>query len=277
MSKIRWSHDDRHFGPFLYSKDERSKRYALVYQSGNEEERAAYLRLTLGKHTFISDMPHWLIKPLRQKVYAWDWNAETIERMGRDWYYDYIQRDYGISFGDNFLQVFYGIQTGDSSSDKSWSCFLPWNERRSVRHSLYDDNGNLFWSNDERVSGWRLNIKELMDAEERCPANIFEFEDYDGEVICATTRIEEREYHRGTGKFKWLSHFTKPEIDRMLSIAFSSEVGPEKGSWKGGTVGHNIEMNPDETHEQAFIRYCKMNDLTFRGMIYKGATSDELS
>lgn len=37
------------------------------------------------------------------------------------------------------------------------------------------------------------------------------------------------------GWFKWLSWFGRPKIRRSLDIQFSSETGPEKGSWKGGT------------------------------------------
>ena len=84
----------------------------------------------------------------------------------------------------------------------------------------------------------------------------FQFEDYDGEIITATSLIEERQWEFGEGYFKWLSWFRKPKIIRSLDLQFSEEVGPEKGSWKGGTVGHGIDMLPGEMHEQAFRRYC---------------------
>ncbi len=60
----------------------------------------------------------------------------------------------------------------------------------------------------------------------------------------------------GTGWFKWLSWFRAPKIRRSLAIEFSGETGPEKGSWKGGTVGTGIDMRPGELHESAFRRYC---------------------
>jgi hypothetical protein len=44
---------------------------------------------------------------------------------------------------------------------------------------------------------------------------------------------------------------------RSLSISFKAEVGPEKGSWKGGMMGHSIEMLAGESQEQAFRRYCE--------------------
>lgn len=44
--------------------------------------------------------------------------------------------------------------------------------------------------------------------------------------------------------------------------------GPEKGSWKGGTIGHSIEMLPDELHEAAFRRYCDQ-DHRAKGRSYR--------
>jgi len=89
------------------------------------------------------------------------------------------------------------------------------------------------------------------------PKACFEFEDYDGKKIVAATHIEEREWKRGTGWFKWLSLIWSNKVSRSLDIRFSEEVGPEKGSWKGGTLGHGIEMLPGELHEAAFRRYCE--------------------
>ena len=81
-------------------------------------------------------------------------------------------------------------------------------------------------------------------------------DDSDGSLVVASTHIEEREWRLGTGLFRWLSWFVKPKIRRSLSIEFSSEVGPEKGSWKGGLMGTGIDMLPGELHEAAFRRYC---------------------
>ena len=57
--------------------------------------------------------------------------------------------------------------------------------------------------------------------------------------------------------FAWLSIFRRAKIRRSLSLTFSEEVGPEKGSWKGGLMGTGIEMLPGELHEAAFRRYCE--------------------
>lgn len=106
--------------------------------------------------------------------------------------------------------------------------------------------------------------EERYAKEGACPSASFDFLDFDGELITAKTHIEEREWRFGEGRFKWLSLFRKPMIRRSLDIDFSKETGRRKGSWKGGTVGHSIDMLPGELHEAAFRRYCAKHDMTFK-------------
>jgi hypothetical protein len=107
--------------------------------------------------------------------------------------------------------------------------------------------------------GWEAR----KEAEDSCPSRTFAFKDFDGEELTAKTKIEERQWELGTGWFKWLSIFHKPIIQRSLDIDFSNETGRRKGSWKGGTVGHSIEMLPGELHASAFRRYCAEHEMTF--------------
>jgi hypothetical protein len=108
--------------------------------------------------------------------------------------------------------------------------------------------------------------EERKAIEDGCPSLTLAFTDFDGERLTARTRIEEREWRLGTGWFKWLSVFRKPMIKRSLDIRFSGETGREKGSWKGGTIGHGIEMLPGELHASAFRRYCDGHGMTFIGV-----------
>jgi hypothetical protein len=132
---------------------------------------------------------------------------------------------------------------------------------------LYDEEpGPIRLGDDGGV--WKRN----RDREATVPTVSFLFKDFDGEVISAITKIEEMEWRRGTGYFKWLSAFYRPKISRSLGINFTSEVGKRKGSWKGGTTGHSIEMLTDEPelHLGAFMRYCKQEGLEFVRMIGEG-------
>lgn len=200
-------------------------------------------------------------------IYAFGWAARlwlptllkphTDERKSDATGENYITaaRAFGFALEDGFLQVFHGRQTFDSSTEQVWCKHLPWTQWRHVRTSYYDLEGKHFWTEPKHTG--RRDWEEWHRQREACPAARFEFDDYDGKRIVATTRIEEREWHFGEGWFKWLSWFRKPMVRRSLDIAFSAEVGPDKGSWKGGMIGHSIDMLPGELHEAAFRRYCE--------------------
>jgi len=256
MNRRRWSDNDRHFGPFTYSRDRRDWPLSVVLDSGHDEYPGCHLRLRGFGHTLIVELPP-IIRPWRQRIVA-NWDAATVERLGRNWYWNEHAREYGFSYGfDGFLQVFLGPQTHNSTTTKMWCKHLPWTQWRFVRRSLYDLQGGHFWTEPSRK---QVPRDEWWDLQERMrkevPKAAFLFDDYDGKRITATTHIEEMEWKFGEGWFKWLSLFRKPKVRRSLDIKFSEEVGPEKGSWKGGTTGHGIEMLPGELHEAAFRRYC---------------------
>ena len=139
---------------------------------------------------------------------------------------------------------------------------MPWANWRHVRHTLYGLDGNHVWA---QLEG--LPWEESRERQDSCPSVTFEFDDFDGERIRATTKIEEREWRFGTGWFKWLSIFRRPMIRRTLDIDFSAQTGRRKGSWKGGTLGHGINMLPREAPVEAFQRYCAEHEMTFIGIV----------
>lgn len=267
MRARRWSDNDHYFGPFTYARDRLNRPLALVLESGDDEYPGSQLRVSGFGHTLITAVPRWMISPYREKVAA-NWDAATVERLGRDWYWNVDRRAFGVSYSEGFLQVYRGRRTMDSSTDRTWGKFLPWTQWRHVRHSFYGvkgehvatlpDAGKSYFDDPGRWERERAVADTV-------PTVAFEFDDFDGERITATTRIEEREWRFGTGWFKWLSAFRRPRVSRSLDIRFSSETGKRKGSWKGGTIGHSIETLPGELHEAAFKRYCAENSMAFVG------------
>lgn len=271
IARRRWSDNDTYFGPFTFAWEPKYGRSGVMLCSGDDEDRGAVLRLHLGPLTSILALPAWLVPPHRRKVYPSpeSWGPEVVARLGRDWYYDVSPREFGFTISgtgmigeSSALHVHFGRQTMDSSTEKSACYFLPWTEWRHVRHSLYGLDGALFahlpqgrWDSPERAEEERLTAS--------CPTAAFAFKDFDGEALTATTKIEEREWKRGEGWFKWLAWLSKPIIHRSLDIRFSGETGRRKGSWKGGTIGHSINMRPGELHQAAFERYCIEHDMTF--------------
>lgn len=254
---LRWGDHDRYWGPFTWSWSAAYPHWSVTISSRGDDDGDGWnggsaLHIHIGKATLIAALPG-IVRPFRTKRYP-RWDADTVNRLGRDWYWDVDHRKYGINYGDGFLQVYYGRTGGacmDSSLQQQWSWFLPWTQWRHVRHSFYDLKGRFCDTVPERAD---YETRHLI--EDVCPAVRFSFEDHDGECLTAETRIEEREWRFGTGWFKWLSWFRRPKIRRSLNIEFSGETGTEKGSWKGGTTGTSIEMLPGELHEAAFRRYC---------------------
>lgn len=263
--RSRWSDNDYNFGPFTYARDSRGYRpLALVIHSGDDDDRHCHIRLSGFGHTFIMLLPSFILRPWRRKVDA-HWDEATVKRLGRNWYYDTHPRMYGLSCNDGFLQVFFGRQTHDSSTTQQWSKHLPWMEWRHVRRSLYDTKGHHFWTKPQNLTFGAADWELRQERETACPSVSFWFKDFDGEELTARTRIEEREWRFGTGWFKWLSHFRKPKISRYLDITFSGETGKRKGSWKGGTIGHSIDLTTGEDHVDGFKRYCAEHNMTYVG------------
>lgn len=263
-SMNRLTDNDRNFGPLTYGPSGWKKAFRCILSSGGDDEDEEgyrnHLTVYVFNRIFRLQLPN-LIRPFVVKVKA-GWDDATIARLGRDWYENVYAREYGFSFsGEGFFQLFFGIQSGMGNlpkgvKEQSWCKHLPWTQWRFVRNSLYDQAGNHFWT--DRPKNGPRSFDEWHKAKDACPKASFWFEDFDGDIIKATTHIEEREWHFGEGWFSWLSFFRKPLIRRSLDISFSAEVGPEKGSWKGGTTGHGIDMLPGELHEGAFRRYCEM-------------------
>lgn len=255
------------FGPFTLARW--NKNFAAYIESGDDEDPETTLLFIAFGWAVRIHVWNWLCKPWKERWVECDWDAETVKRLGRSGFWVIHPRKFGFSLsamdgdGFNFLQIFYGPNTMDSRTSKSWCKSLPWKMWRHVRFSLYDQDGNHFWT--DQKAKWEEQFKFT----ELCPKAYFGFEDYDGEMIVATTHIQEREWRKGEGWFKFLSLFRRPKISRSLDLRFSAEVGTEKGSWKGGTTGHSIEMLPGELHEAAFRRYCSQTHSSRKGRDFK--------
>lgn len=262
----RYTDNDHTWGPFLWAKSEGGRTAAAYYEACTHEDSDAkfnVLHLQVFKWLLRVYFPA-LLKPFRERHQA-NWDAATVARLGRNYYDTFSPRAYGFYIFDGHFYVYLGAQTSDSTTTQSWSCFLPWTQWRHVRQSWYGPDGEvlgeMFDTTHREVAkaqrDWRWEFEKTL------PKVVFEFKDFDGEVIQAKTHIEEREWRFGTGWCKWLSFFRRPRVRTSLDIAFTKEVGPRKGSWKGGTIGHSTEVLPGELHEAAFRRYCATNQLTF--------------
>jgi hypothetical protein len=265
---IHWSDHDHRFGPFTYARERRYRQFGAVITSGKGEDddgwqNGCYIRFHAFRHSLLIGLPQ-IIKPARRWV---DTSRHTwaSERGG---YWEVWPRDFGIIFTDGAVHVHRGQRTHDSTTDRTKVYFLPWRSWRHIRRSFYDLEGRHVATLPQMKGGYlenphRWEVERAIEAV--CPTASFDFADFDGERLSAVTKIDEREWRLGEGRFKWLSLFAPRKVHRSLDIRFSGETGRRKGSWKGGTVGHSIEMLPGELHEASFQRYCAENSMTFVG------------
>jgi len=246
------TNNSKRFGWLEYGKAG-WKNTSIMFCTGDDEYPRNNITVYIFGWVIRVDFPQW-IQPHKEKVVATFWDESTIQRLGRNYYYNYFRKEYGLSVSNGTLHVRYGPQTHDSWSCKSKCYFLPWRSSRFHSLGLYDENGKLFF---EETASKRADIQTSINQKELCPKVCFLLRDYDGELIIATTLIVQRHWKRGDGWCSWLSFFCKDIISRSLDISFSGETGKEKRSWKGGTMGTGIEMLPGETHQQAMVRYCQ--------------------
>lgn len=256
---------DINYGPLTIGRW--TKTFSARLASGHDDKHEAHVILVAFGWALRLKVWNWMCRPWCEGWVECDWDAETVKRLGRSGYWRKYPREFGFSLSDmgngyDFIQVFYGPRTHSSDTTKSWSKFLPWKQWDMVRHSIYAPDGELFASTDGR------RHLEFFPKEEACPKSSFRFQDYDGETIVASCMIEEREWHCGTGWFKWMRWFFKAKKRRSLDIKFSAEVGPDKGSWKGGIIGHGIDMVDGETARDAFERYCRTEHTARHGRRY---------
>lgn len=245
-TRRRWSDNDRHLGPLTFAYRETWRPLTLMLSSGSDEHESpgCCIRFQAFGVTAICELPQ-IIKPWRR------W----VDLRGKEWarsdgYWDEHPREYGVCLSDGHLSVHLGAQTMDSSTTQDWGYFLPWTQWRQIAHRLYNIDGSV--AGDVASQPWDRH-REIRDGIQKAQFSII---DHDGEHIEIETYVEEREWRRGTGWFRWLGFVAPKKRRRSLDISFKSECGPEKGSWKGGTTGTGIEMLPSETQEQAFRRYC---------------------
>lgn len=248
----RLTDNDQHFGPITYARSSWNP-LRLVFSTGGGDDCDGEPRNSLTAYAFGWVARLWL--PMKMRPFRLR-HASTIEGAHPYWY-ETFPREYGFCLNDGHFSLYLGAQTHDSTTTKSWSKLLPWTQWRFFRHTFYDLEGGVFWSRNEKrgerfINGFAVQHK----AKKTCPSASFIIEDHDGKQVTAKTIIEQREWKFGEGWFKWLSLFRKNRVRRSLDINFSSETGPEKGSWKGGTCGTSIDMLPGELHEAAFRRYC---------------------
>jgi hypothetical protein len=165
---------------------------------------------------------------------------------------------WGINYHGNKLWFYIG-GGGNFEGGRKWKTItMPW-DMTWVRTSILLKNNDWFhetknnrrsWNDDKDGKivgsyGW-LKINKWQEIHPY-------IDSYDNTVVNATISIEEREWRPLW--FQWTKIFAK--IHKDIKVEFDKEVGKEKGSWKGGTIGCGYRLLPEETPYEGLKRMEK--------------------
>lgn len=249
-----------------YHKDKAYSTYAFnirtpheYYDSGHCATKYCLLNISLGSRSWWWIIPQ-IIKPRKKWVdtskYEWSKNPN-------DGYWNYIAREYGFTMTEQNLHIHYGIQPGcwhsrdKKNSDHTKVFDIPWRNNTFVGQLFFAPDWAFYDFVKPRNNRGALDFDKLHAVQESVPKFKIKFNDYDGEEIIATCYLTMRKYHRGTSWCKWLKYFTKSVEYYALEVEYDKETGYEKGSWKGGTMAHGIQLAYGEDPVEAFRR-CGM-------------------
>lgn len=203
-----------------------------------------------------------LIKPILLKVHAKSWSQETIDRLGRDFYYEVVNRKYGFTLTKTTMHLELGSSAGYSDHEvgKTYIIDYPW----TLDHvKTTNFNANDFTPTLERREGvYRAN---------------YLIQDYDGEYLVVSAYKFRLSYYRCKGIFKWFRYLLPLKHFWSTDLHFSKETGREKGSWKGGTIGTSVNTTENESISDAVTRYCDEHGMKCIGFIgfLKGELTDD--
>jgi hypothetical protein len=241
----------------------RSRYFTLVLSSGGEDSSTATLHTQMFGHWADLRLPKWVCPPMRVKVYP-KWDMETVNRLGRNWYWKETQREFGVTLADEWVFIRYGVQSNDSDEiSRSISISLGWKLWDYVGIDYFDTDNKTILKNYPSYKFTLLQQHEIeYEFNNSIPSETHTIIDFDGESISVKCRIEQRTWNKGDGMFKWLRHIHKPLVIRVVNLLFSDETGARKGSYKGGTIGASVEIFVGETIIDALKRYCDKNAMT---------------
>lgn len=244
----------------LYYKGQRDSIFGLSIDSGDDDDYPGNkLIIQVWKFSAWIKIPR-IIKPWAQKhtftALSPEATARRLEQFGHLDYFEFHARKFGFHMQTHGLHTNFGPSTWDSQSTKSRYFYFPWRKFDLVLSAISDADGI---EHIEKRNGVRLDYKEIGVIKDTMPRYVFLLRDYDGQEIRGYCHMEKRVYRIGTGwvkkYFGWLRP-TRTFVD--LDIAFDGETGPEKGSWKGGTIGTGSRAEKGDKHDAQHLieKYC---------------------
>lgn len=194
-----------------------------VYETGDECDHAEY-RLSFKLLWFSLNMLLWksqrITKARCEDSMRWGWLFMDRRSLVLQWRYFYKNFD------------------------------LPFVSRVFIRSELLSLDRKRVVYVHPRCGGFEgKEYERRKEAEERHSASFpYRYELLSGEAQEVTATIHVNRYIR---RLKWTPF---KQIEDSIDVKFSDEVGPERGSWKGGCIGCGYDLKPKETAIQCLRR-----------------------
>lgn len=144
---------------------------------------------------------------------------------------------WGFNFHDSKIWIYIG-GGGNYEGGRKWKTIsMPW-ELDWYRTSLLLSDQT--WANEYR--GNRLDFHKDEWIQKRWQIRAIYTDPYDLSQVGTILHITEREWRPKA--LKWTRLFNK--VRRTVEAEFDKEVGPRKGSWKGGTIATGFTIDPNK-------------------------------
>lgn len=246
---------------------------ANPYEPERDEKPYNTLNISLFGHSFWFKVPEFVKAKTKWIDTSNDaWNADRPKPCG---YTEVIRKMYGLTFTEDAIHVYYGIQPGSWSrddpenSDHTKLFWYPWN-LEIVRHDLLYPNGDVYHrnlypkkKNERHIHWWEVFDWPRKEDQERVEVQVAEFVELDhwtkdGKNQKARIRLtgEEREWRPKWTR--WLPFFKYTK--RVVDCNSDTELGSRAGSWKGGMMGWSVPWEKDESMKQAFWKWYRTWD-----------------
>lgn len=234
------------------------------FNSGFYVEKAGYFDERPEVHTSVTQLLVLFTLPFLSFISLWflllipfllfGWGQLFIHLPIKTGIQDCESAAWGFNYHNNTAWFYIG-GAGNFEGGRKWKTFdMPWSWEWYRTSTLLKD---LTWHHEKKgaVRGYKENEygSHHWIEENQWKDTVPYTDNYDGTIVNATISVEEREWRMNW--LYWCPFFNK--VRTTISIEFDQEVGPRKGSWKGGTIGCSYELLPNETPYECLSRMEK--------------------
>lgn len=238
-----------------------SKQLSFGISSG-EEEPENLIWLYLFNRYWYWAIDKQIIKPKTKWVDTSHYQWAKPGPDGRCGYTDELTVEYSFAIRKHSMSIQYGVVQDCWPNEYSTLISFPWAMHRQVSETFYSYDPKTR----EITVFETLNEKQCetvyasLDVEKKVPKFKVAFTDYDGTEVVATCHVVGRKWRRGVKWAKFVGWFQRAKSGLALYYAYNKEVGTEKGSWKGGTIGGALDIQIGQDPFEAFKVYAASSD-----------------